>query len=1130
MRYIKIKNIIPNIVFFSVVIMLLLNENLKAQCNQAVNVSDSLELVKLIGGAKQGPIRNWGYIDLIDTLGECRVVYAVSRNVDFTNSDGIFDLPFLERLHFSNSIMTNIDAIVYEYMPSLKSLSFHNFICGKEIPDLNIPSLEELELEGNCFTGSIPNFQYLPNLRILRIEDNILTGTIPNFDKLPFLEDARFGANQLTGTIPGFENCPLLSYLNVCNLPNVIGGLQEENDFIGPIPTFYNNPLLNTYNLDFTCVRPGPPVVLCEISESDSLELVNFYNLTNGENWQVNTGWLTENLTSWWGVELTDTLGKCRVKKILLRGINDEVELPALNLPFLEELYLDYNQFIGNLPNLNNLPKLKTLNLAVNNFEGDFPDISSLTNLEEINLSGNSITGNLPVFQNQPLLKKIDLSNNQFTGTLYDFSDNTDLQYLNLNSNLITGSIVDFQNIPNLNHLNLANNQLISSIPNFSNVLNLYVLDVSNNQLTGELPNFNNLLRLQSLFVQGNQLSGRIPNFNNLPILEELTVCENNFEGIPPNFSFSPLLNVEAIDFSCLQSAKVKGYVYYDTNENCLFDADDITIPNGLISINNGANYQLIDDNGYYEILLEVGSSVITFIQTSPLWQSGCEDTYTITSATINDVAEINFANQPNADCIELAVDIGTPLLRRCFKNTYTVQYCNQGTQPAIDAYIEIDFDPEIIPLSASIPYNEANNLLTFQLGEIGIGECGSFTVVDSVSCDAPLSSTGCVEAHIYPDEYCFSAATIWDGANLLVNAFCLDNDSVQFIIENIGNDMENPSPYIMYEEDFVAVQGEVLLANGATKVLNYPATGATYRVTVEQTPGHPSLDDVQAFFEFCGDGSFSTGYINSQLLPDRDSFIDIDCEEIIGSYDPNDKLVTPAGVGDRYDIYEDDELTYKIRFQNTGNDTAFTVVIVDTLDIEHLDISTIEVLNNSHPYTLAVEDAQILTFTFNDILLLDSTTNEQASHGFVTFKISQNPGNQIGDIIMNKAYIYFDYNEAIVTQRIFNTLSEPRFADDFIFIPLTVGIEFETANHLFAKVYPNPASNVFYIELPSTIINEYPNLQLKIYNIKGQSLLKHPLNKTQESVAVDDLVTGIYYYRLFTDDLVIANGKLLIE
>lgn len=265
-------------------------------------------------------------------------------------------------------------------------------------------------------------------------------------------------------------------------------------------------------------------------------------------------------------------------------------------------------------------------------------------------------------------------------------------------------------------------------------------------------------------------------------------------------------------------------------------------------------------------------------------------------------------------------------------------------------------------------------------------------------------------------------------------------------------------------------------------------------------------------------------------MLPDADFFLDIDCGEIIGSYDPNDKLVTPSGVGVSKDIYEGDDLTYKIRFQNTGNDTAFTVVLVDTLDIEHLDISTLEVLNSSHSYTLLVEDASILTFTFDDILLVDSTANEAASHGFVTFKIAQNDQNSLGDVIKNKAYIYFDYNEAIITPTVFNTLAEPMVADNFESIPFVVGVENIESNNWFAKVYPNPASEIFYIELPGDMIHLYTNLFVELYNINGQKMITNKLSKPQNFIDISLMKKGVYYYKLFAGNKVTANGKLLIQ
>src|SRR5215207_7104874 len=52
----------------------------------------------------------------------------------------------------------------------------------------------------------------------------------------------------------------------------------------------------------------------------------------------------------------------------------------------------------------------------------------------------------------------------------------------------------------------------------------------------------------------------------------------------------------------------------------------------------------------------------------------------------------------------------------------------------------------------------------------------------------------------------------------------------------------------------------------------------------------------------------------------------------VTGSFDPNDISVSPLGFDTEGYITNDELLKYSIRFQNTGNDTAFTVVVVDTL------------------------------------------------------------------------------------------------------------------------------------------------------------------------------------------------------
>ena len=55
--------------------------------------------------------------------------------------------------------------------------------------------------------------------------------------------------------------------------------------------------------------------------------------------------------------------------------------------------------------------------------------------------------------------------------------------------------------------------------------------------------------------------------------------------------------------------------------------------------------------------------------------------------------------------------------------------------------------------------------------------------------------------------------------------------------------------------------------------------------------------------------------------------------ETVRCGFDPNDKEVTPEGAGPDHLTQISDELEYRIRFQNTGNDTAFDVTIYDRLD-----------------------------------------------------------------------------------------------------------------------------------------------------------------------------------------------------
>ncbi len=144
---------------------------------------------------------------------------------------------------------------------------------------------------------------------------------------------------------------------------------------------------------------------------------------------------------------------------------------------------------------------------------------------------------------------------------------------------------------------------------------------------------------------------------------------------------------------------------------------------------------------------------------------------------------------------------------------------------------------------------------------------------------------------------------------------------------------------------------------------------------------------------------------------------------ELICSYDPNDKLASPYGYGDEnYTLFED-TLDYTIRFQNTGNDTAFNVIIRDTID-QNLNLNTFKFISSSHEVnTLIKTDSRIIEFHFNNILLVDSNANEPDSHGFVKYSIVANEGLNENTPITNTAGIYFDLNPPVVTNTVSNLM-----------------------------------------------------------------------------------------------------------
>lgn len=235
-------------------------------------------------------------------------------------------------------------------------------------------------------------------------------------------------------------------------------------------------------------------------------------------------------------------------------------------------------------------------------------------------------------------------------------------------------------------------------------------------------------------------------------------------------------------------------------------------------------------------------------------------------------------------------------------------------------------------------------------------------------------------------------------------------------------------------------------------------------------------------------------------------------CHEIVASYDPNDKQVTPQGNGVAGEVPPGTPFTYRVRFQNTGNFYATNVFIRDTLDSD-LDHGSFRVLASSHPMTYTLNNGQV-QFNFDNIMLPDSNTNEPASHGFVIYRIQPLSGLAQGTEITNSASIYFDFNPPVLTNTTLNTIWVATS---------TEGPQVEQNVVLF----PNPVTDRATVRFDAA----GETWSLQVIDITGRTLYQRDgVRDGEVSFNRGDLPEGTYLYRLSSDSGSTATGKFIVQ
>jgi uncharacterized repeat protein (TIGR01451 family) len=569
----------------------------------------------------------------------------------------------------------------------------------------------------------------------------------------------------------------------------------------------------------------------------------------------------------------------------------------------------------------------------------------------------------------------------------------------------------------------------------------------------------------------------------------------------------------------------ITGTVFQDLDANCTVDINDI-VQNAVIVKATGTNgvsrFSISDSTGHYDIPVDVGSYTVEILPNpvqGSLIHQNCYTQQNVVLTTVGQDADgINFPLELD-NCPLLTVDLSSDRRRRCFDSNTYVSYRNSGFATAENVAVVVHLPEYVTFISSDYPHTiDTQGNYVFTIGVLAPNQSGVIHIVDHTECVEGITGlTQCTKAWITPANECADALdpdyVLWDKSVIKVVGVCVDNAAQnRFAISNESQpgvgDMTVPREYRIYVDNALAVTANFQLNGGQSLVIDYPANGQTIRLEANQHPNYMASPIAQDTVEGCGGNTEQTtfGLVNTMAMGDEEVNAETDCLTIIDSFDPNDKMVSPTGITANHYIRAGTVLDYIIRFQNTGTDTAYKVVVKDALP-EYLDPATIQWGVSSHPYTINITGTEtpVLEFTFNNINLPHSAVNELASNGFVKFKVATYDSLENGIEINNNANIYFDYNLPILTNTAQVTVSD-------LVLALAPFVEQNI------KVYPNPTSGLLVIETDAL-------QKVEIYTISG--VLIETTDKNQ--INLSHYSKGIYLVKISTDKG-IALKKVILE